>query len=202
MEWLKKILEQAKVNEEGKIDIDAVMKLVNAEFPKHAVPKEDYNSKATELKTANDTIRDLKKQNEGNEDLQSKIKEYETEVGNLKKENESIKKTTALERALEDAGCLDPGSVIYKHGGLDKFNFDESGKPIGVEEVTKSYRETMAHVFKPTEPGGGYHPAGGGDPKGDNPWAKETFNLTKQGEIYKNNPAQAKELMAAAGIKQ
>lgn len=40
MEWLKKILEQAKVNEEGKIDIDAVMKLVNAEFPKHAVPKE------------------------------------------------------------------------------------------------------------------------------------------------------------------
>ena len=72
--WLKKILEQAKVNEEGKIDIDAVMKLVNAEFPKHAVPKEDYNSKATELKTANDTIRDLKKQNEGNEDLQSKIR--------------------------------------------------------------------------------------------------------------------------------
>lgn len=100
MEWLKKILEQAKVNEEGKIDIDAVMKLVNAEFPKHAVPKEDYNSKATELKTANDTIRDLKKQNEGNEDLQSKIKEYETEVGNLKKENESIKKTTALELSL------------------------------------------------------------------------------------------------------
>lgn len=32
MEWLKKILEQAKVSEEGKIDIDAVMKLVNAEI--------------------------------------------------------------------------------------------------------------------------------------------------------------------------
>lgn len=202
MEWLKKILEQAKVSEEGTLDIDAVMKEVNTEFPKYAVPKGDYNTKAGELKKANDTIEELKKKNKGNEDLQNKIKDYETEVGNLKKENESIRKTTALERVLEDAGCLDPGYVIYKHGGLDKFNFDESGKPIGVEEVTKSYRETMAHVFKPTETGGGYHPAGGGDPKGDNPWAKDTFNLTKQGEIYKNNPAQAKELMAAAGIKQ
>lgn len=202
MEWLKKILEQAKVSEEGTLDIDAVMKSINTEFPKYAVPKDNYNTKAGELKKANDTIKELKKQNEGNEDLQNKIKDYETEVGNLKKENESIRKTTALERALENAGCLDPGYVIYKHGGLDKFNFDESGKPIGVEDVTKSYRETMAHVFKPTEPGGGYHPAGGGDPKGDNPWAKDTFNLTKQGEIYKNNPAQAKELMATAGIKQ
>lgn len=202
MEWLKKILEQAKVSEEGKLDIDAVMKSINAEFPKYAVPKDDYNTKAGELKKANDTIKDLKKQNEGNEDLQNKIKDYETEVGNLKKENESIRKTTALERALEDAGCLDPEYVIYKHGGLEKFNFDESGKPVGVEEVTKSYRETMAHVFKTTEQGGGYRPAGGEDPKVNNPWAKDTFNLTKQGEIYKNNPAQAKELMEAAGIKQ
>lgn len=202
MEWLKKILEQAKVSEEGKIDIDAIMKEVNTEFPKRAVPKKDYNDRLDDLRTAKDTIIKLEEENDGNKDLRKKLEDYKVEVDKLNKEKESITKTTALERALEDAGCLDPGYVIYKHGGLDKFNFDESGKPIGVEEVTKSYRETMAHVFKPTEPGGGYHPAGGGDPKGDNPWAKDTFNLTKQGEIYKNNPAQAKELMAAAGIKQ
>lgn len=202
MEWLQKILTNAVYGDDGKLDVEATMKKVNEEAAKHIVPKEKYNTKVRELDTANGTIRNLEKDNGGNEDLRKELDDYKAEVDRLNKEKESITKTTALERALEDAGCLDPGYVIYKHGGLDKFNFDESGKPIGVEEVTKSYRETMAHVFKPTEPGGGYHPAGGGDPKGDNPWAKDTFNLTKQGEIYKNNPAQAKELMAAAGIKQ
>jgi len=34
----------------------------------------------------------------------------------------------------------------------------------------------------------------------ENPFAKETFNLTKQGELFKENPAQARELAAQAGI--
>ena len=33
-----------------------------------------------------------------------------------------------------------------------------------------------------------------------NPFAKETFNLTEQGKLLKENPAQAKEMAAAAGI--
>lgn len=33
-----------------------------------------------------------------------------------------------------------------------------------------------------------------------NPFAKETIYLTEQGRILKENPAQAKELAAAAGV--
>ena len=45
-----------------------------------------------------------------------------------------------------------------------------------------------------------YDPAGGGTPINKNPWSKESFNLTEQGKLIKSNPAQAKELAAAAGI--
>ena len=54
MEWLKAILEKAKI-EDGKLDIDGVMSTVNSEFPKYAVPKNVFNDKVTELKTANKT---------------------------------------------------------------------------------------------------------------------------------------------------
>ena len=38
MEWLKAILEKAKI-EDGKLDIDGVMSTVNSEFPKYAASK-------------------------------------------------------------------------------------------------------------------------------------------------------------------
>ena len=33
-----------------------------------------------------------------------------------------------------------------------------------------------------------------------NPFAKETFNLTEQGKLYRENPEQARALAAAAGV--
>ncbi|HBG8792647.1 TPA: scaffolding protein, partial [Clostridioides difficile] len=42
MEWLRKILEGIKI-EENKFDIEEILKSVNTEFPKHAVPKETFN---------------------------------------------------------------------------------------------------------------------------------------------------------------
>ena len=41
----------------------------------------------------------------------------------------------------------------------------------------------------------------GGDNGGNiNPFAKETYNLTKQGELLRTNPEQAKAMAAAAGV--
>lgn len=76
MDWLKEILEKATLTEDGKLDVGAVMKTVSKEFPKHAVPKNDYNDKVEELKTANATITDLKKDNADNAELQQKIVRY------------------------------------------------------------------------------------------------------------------------------
>ena len=88
--------------------------------------------------------------------------------------------------------------IWYLAGGIDKFTFDKDNNPIGVDESIKAYREdkTMAHLFKQKA---GYEPSKGGSPT-KNPFAKETFNLTEQGKMLKENPAQAKELAAAAGV--
>lgn len=61
MEWLQKILSNAVYGADGKLDVEATMKKVNEEAPKHIIPKEQYNGKVKELETANKTIGDLKR---------------------------------------------------------------------------------------------------------------------------------------------
>lgn len=95
MDWLKELLEKATVTD-GKLDVETLMKAISAEFPKHAVPKEDFNAKVKELNTANGTIEELKKENGDNAELQKKITGYETEIASLKKDAADTAKTYAL----------------------------------------------------------------------------------------------------------
>ena len=71
-----------------------------------------------------------------------------------------------------------------------------------MEEVVKPYKDdaAMAHLFKQEQPKPPYNPKNGGAGGVTNPFAKDTFNLTEQGRMLKENPAQAKELAAAAGV--
>lgn len=199
MEWLKEILEKAEIKD-GKLDVDAVMNAAQKEFPKNAVPKADFNAKAEELKTANETITELKKSNGDNKELQDKIGNYETEIADLKKNAENTAKNYALRDSLAKHGVLDPDYLIYKAGGLEKFTFDKDNKPVGVEDALKPYREdkSMAHIFKADKPP--YHPKDGGSGINANPFAKETFNLTKQGQLLRENPEAARQMAADAGI--
>ncbi len=200
MEWLKAILEAAKLTEDGKLDVGAVMNAIQKEFPSHAVPKTEFNAKTKELKAANETIAELKKENGENEALQKKVEEYKEKISTMEKSAADTAKTYALKEQLQKQGVLDPDYLIYKQGGIEKFTFDKENCPVGVEEALKPYREdkAMAHLFKQ---GQSYEPQGG-EAGGDiNPFAKETFNLTKQGELFRSNPEQAKELAASAGVK-
>ncbi len=198
MDWLKTILENAVITD-GKLDIEAAMKAVNTEFPKHAVPKQDYNNKVKELETANTTIGDLKKDSEGSESLQKKITDYENEIKGLKDAAANTQKEYALKDKLKESGVTDVDYIIYKQGGLDKFTFDKEGKPVGVDDVLKPLKEASPHLFK-VDNGGGYKPAGGGNPSAKNPFAKESFNLTEQGKLLRDDPTRARELAASAGV--
>lgn len=60
-------------------------------------------------------------------------------------------------------------------------------------EVKKAVEE----AFKAS----GYTPSASNGGGTKNPFAKETFNLTEQGQLFKENPELAKQLAAAAGIK-
>lgn len=198
MDWLKTILENAVITD-GKLDIEAAMKAVNTEFPKHAVPKQEYNNKVKELETANTTISDLKKDSEGSEGLQKKISDYENEIKGLKDAAANTQKEYALKDKLKESGVTDADYIIYKQGGLDKFTFDKEGKPVGVDDVLKPLKEASPHLFK-VDNGGGYKPAGGGNPSAKNPFVKESFNLTEQGKLLRDDPTRARELAAAAGV--
>ena len=200
MEWLKEILEKAVITD-GKLDVEAAVKAINTEFPKHAVPKQDYNDKVKELGTASETINDLKKNNADNVELQQKVKDYEVETARLKTEADNTRKEYALKDKLKEAGVTDADYIIYKQGGLDKFTFDKDGKVIGLDDVLKPMRESSPHLFKNAGGAGGYDPAGGGKPPVNNPFAKETYNLTEQGRLFKQNPEQARQMAAAAGVK-
>lgn len=198
MEWLKVILDKAEITD-GALNVEKLQKDIEAEFPKHAVPKSDFNDAKEQLKTANATIETLKKDNKDNEALQQEITGYKEKVSSLEKAAEDTGKTYALKEKLRDSGVMDPDYIIYKQGGLEKFTFDKDGAPVGLDDVLKPLKESSPHLFK-SQPAG-YSPAGGGQPPVKNPWAKDTFNLTEQGRIFRENPAAARQMAEAAGAK-
>lgn len=212
MEFLKNVLGEKYEEFKGIIDKynsenkDKAVKLADLSSGEY-VSKAKYDTLEGEkknvdeqLKTANGTIETLKKSNKNNEALQNEISGYKTTISNLEAEAANIKKTYAIKEQLSKEGITDPDYIIYKQGGIDKFTFNEEGKPVGVADVVKSYKEdmSMAHLFQQTQQN--YNPAGGGEKKAVNPFMKETFNLTEQGKLLRENPAQAKEMATAAGI--
>lgn len=129
MEWLKELIESAAKNQDGSLNIDHLMRQINAEFPKNAIPKSKFNETRKQLKTANQMIKDLKE------------------------EAVSMIRTSALKDELIRAGALDAEYLIYRQGGLDKFSFDEANKPVGVEHIVKSLKEdrVLKHLFQTKE---------------------------------------------------
>ncbi|MDB1935266.1 phage scaffolding protein [Clostridium tertium] len=139
MEWLRKLLEGAKIVD-GKLDIEALMKDINTEFPKNAVPKETFNDINTQLKTANTTIADLKKNNADNETLQQTIKEHEATIKTQKADYEAkvrnLTLDSAIEKALSKAGVKDKYIELL----LPRFNKDgliDSDGNVNQKEIDK-----------------------------------------------------------------
>lgn len=199
MEWLQNIIAGAEIKD-GALDVESLVGAIKKEIPSHFVPKEDFNAKVKELGAANDTIKDLKKNNADNADLQTRISEHETTIGNLQKENANLKKTYALKTALSKEGCKDPDYLIYKQGGLEKFTFDKDGNPIGVKELVEPMKADNPLLFPTGGKESHYTPQGGGGAV-KNPFLADTFNLTEQGKMLRENPEQARAMAAAAGVE-
>lgn len=204
---VKEKIDAANANEPDKLKHIRYADLSEGEYVskgKYDTAVAEKENLAGQVKTLNTTISDLKKNNADNETLQTTIANLQGELKKQQTANEEITKTYALKEQLAKQGVTDPDYLIYKAGGLDKFTFDKEGKPVGVEEAVKPYKDdaAMAHLFKQEQPPKPpYQPQGGTGGNGaENPFAKETFNLTKQGELLKSNPEQAKAMAAAAGV--
>lgn len=77
----------------------------------------------------------------------------------------------------------------------------KTGKPLSVKDRIAELKndEEYAMLFKGGNVGAGSSTSGKGTGQA-NPWRKDTFNLTEQGRIIRENPALAAKLKAEAGV--
>ena len=152
MEWLQKILSNAVYAADGKLDVEATMKKVNEEAPKHIIPKEQYNGKVKELETANKTIGDLKKNNADNEELQKTIKTHEGTIKQLKadheKEIKGMKIDAAINKALADNNAKHAELLAGKID-REKLIVSDDGTVSGLDEQMKGLKESYKDLFNP-----------------------------------------------------
>ncbi|MFC5468419.1 DUF4355 domain-containing protein [Cohnella suwonensis] len=103
-------------------------------------------------------------------------------------------RATALE-TLAEKGLPKQLADILDYSDAEKAN-------ASIASVETAFRAAVEagvnERLKGNPPGGGGGGKGGGQ---INPWKKETFNLTEQGRIIRENPELAKQLKAAAGVK-
>ena len=97
---------------------------------KHDALQALFDSKSTELDTANTLIDDLKKGTKGNEELQGKITGYETQVAQLQAELAETKIKSALKVALLSEKVLDVPYMTFK---IEE-KLKEQGKTLELDE--------------------------------------------------------------------
>lgn len=163
----------------------------------------EKNSLTEQLKTAQETITELQKSEKDNTALQEKIQTMQNQMEQIRVQSETAAKTYSLKASLAKAGITDPDYLIFKAGGVEKFQFDKDGNPLNLDIVIQPFRNDKgtAFLFSNDSHKQDYQPQGSSGTPGKNPFAKDTFNLTEQGKLLRENPEQARALAAAAGTK-
>lgn len=112
--------------------------------------KTDHEGVSKQLEEAQELIKQLKKGTGDNEDLQGKIKEYETKVSELTAENEKLKVENALKVALLDAGAKadDLDYLMYKAGtGGRELKIGDDGRLKGQDDLIAGLKTQYSGNF-------------------------------------------------------
>ncbi|MBY6932946.1 hypothetical protein FDB44_14720 [Clostridium botulinum] len=115
--------------------------------------KEDLE---TQLSTANTTIKDLKKNNGGNETLQKTIKDHEATIETLKKDSEAKIRNLTLDGAIEKAlvgAKARHSDLLSSKIDREKLLISEDGKVSGLDEQLKSLKDGYKDLFESTVSG-------------------------------------------------
>lgn len=146
--------------------------------------------------------RELDAAKQQNQELTEKVTGYETTIRNGK--IESVIRAAAGElklrpEAIEDALMLglanfeqtEDGSIVVKQDSKFTNGIDAKG-------WLTDMQTHRPHWWEESVSGGSKGNMGGGAGV-SNPWTKDAWNMTKQGEIFKESPERAKKLAEAAG---
>ena len=153
-EWLLKILQKCRVDENGKVDFTGVSEEVAAAISKNFVDMETYRGLSGKLTAANNTIADLQKV-----DVEGLQKELADEkLGRAKDRREY--ETRAL---LTGAGCKDVDYLLYKLG--DTVEYDENNKIKDPDALLSTVKEAYQAQFAQPAAPNVVRPTGGAKPE-------------------------------------
>ena len=144
MEWIKSILEKHR-KEDGTVDLEAANKEIDQEFPKNAVPKDQYNNLSDSLKTAKDTIKSLEGKTKDNPDIQKELDTYKTKAESLEAENNQLKIDSQVESVLRSVGAKDLDYAKFKLGSLE---LEKDGKVKDLDSRVKDLQKSMPDYFQ------------------------------------------------------
>lgn len=158
--------------------------------------KEDLEG---QLNIANSTIKDLKKNNTDNEELQKTIKQHEDTIKTQKAEYERKVRNLTLDSAINSVLT----KAKAKHSDLlaskfdrDKLVINEDGTVTGLDEQLKGFKETYKDMFEVTLGGG--TPANPDTKPSKTTLTKEEFlkmDFYEQSKFANDNPEQYAEIM-------
>lgn len=152
-----------------------------------------------QIKTANTTITELKKNNKDNEALQKTIQDHETTIENLKKESAQKDFNYALDSALKDNKCKN-AKALKALLDLENIKFNE-GKLEGLEGQLNALKESDGYLFDTSNPapgntgGAGNHPRVGGGAGAVTKADILKMPYSKRVEFYNNNKEEFNRLM-------
>jgi chromosome segregation ATPase len=142
--WIKEAI-KAHTDEAGAVNIEELTQAINAEYPKYAVPKEQYNAQALKLKTASETIAQLENQHKDIASLQSEIENYKAKALQVEAELVATKNKATLKEQLAKAGATDVDYMAYKLGELET---NEDGTYKDLDNKVKELKENNPNWFK------------------------------------------------------
>ena len=184
-------------------------KNLNAFLDGAYVPKSRFNEVNEEKKTLQAQVTDRDKQLETLKNSKGDVDALKDQIKALQDANkkaqdeaeaklQEVRLNDAIKLAIVDkAQDVDIVSNLFDKS---KLILGEDGKVTGLDDQLKALQETKSFLFKTVGGKPKYDPNGGGNGPTVNPFAKETFNLTEQGKLLRDNPEQAKALAAAAGV--
>jgi hypothetical protein len=97
----------------------------------------------------------------------------------------------------------DDGNISIKVKGPNGQNLDDKGNAFTLKSLVSEFKanDTYAPAFKANPASGAGGRKSNAAVSSDNPFAKNTENVTKQMEMIKNQPELARSMASAAGIK-
>lgn len=203
---IKELLTNLKIADVDHSEAEKAVKdfLDGAYVPKTRFNEVNEKSKLFEKQVSerDSQLKDLKKNVGDNEALKAQIEQLQKTNKEQKDASDKamydLRMNTAIKLAIGDKA--QDSEIVAGLIDKDKIILSEDGKVTGLNEQLATLQKDKAFLFKSVE-SPNYTPNGGGSPQVKNPFAKETFNLTAQGQMLKTNPEQARALASAAGIK-